>query len=84
MNIDSQLVKESESDSNGNLKSVQLDNGCACCTASEDVAKTFDELMGGGFETGSITECFGEFGSICTAATKESSGEGSNCFESRG
>jgi DNA repair protein RadA len=23
----------------------------------------FDELLGGGFETGSITECFGEFGS---------------------
>jgi len=26
-------------------------------------SKTFDELMGGGFETGSIVECFGEFGS---------------------
>ena len=26
-------------------------------------AKSFDVLMGGGFETGSITECFGEFGS---------------------
>tara|TARA_Y100000310_G_scaffold17224_1_gene17096 strand:+ start:5369 stop:6337 length:969 start_codon:yes stop_codon:yes gene_type:complete len=26
-------------------------------------SKTFDELMEGGFETGSITECFGEFGS---------------------
>lgn len=25
--------------------------------------KAFDELMGGGFETGAITECFGEFGS---------------------
>ncbi|MCB9362397.1 DNA repair and recombination protein RadA [Candidatus Woesearchaeota archaeon] len=25
--------------------------------------KSFDELMGGGFETGAITECFGEFGS---------------------
>ncbi len=24
---------------------------------------SFDKLMGGGFETGSITECFGEFGS---------------------
>jgi len=24
---------------------------------------TFDEVMGGGFETGAITECFGEFGS---------------------
>lgn len=26
-------------------------------------SKTFDELLGGGFETGSIVECFGEFGS---------------------
>lgn len=26
-------------------------------------SKSFDELMGGGFETGAITECFGEFGS---------------------
>ena len=26
-------------------------------------AANFDELMGGGFETGAITECFGEFGS---------------------
>jgi DNA repair protein RadA len=26
-------------------------------------SKTFDEMMGGGFETGAITECFGEFGS---------------------
>jgi DNA repair protein RadA len=26
-------------------------------------AKSFDKLMGGGFETGSITECFGEYGS---------------------
>ncbi len=26
-------------------------------------SETFDELMGGGFETGAITECFGEFGS---------------------
>lgn len=26
-------------------------------------SKAFDTLMGGGFETGSITECFGEFGS---------------------
>lgn len=25
--------------------------------------KVFDDLMGGGFETGAITECFGEFGS---------------------
>lgn len=25
--------------------------------------KTFDELIGGGFETGCISECFGEFGS---------------------
>lgn len=25
--------------------------------------QSFDELLGGGFETGSITECFGEFGS---------------------
>jgi DNA repair protein RadA len=26
-------------------------------------SKAFNELMGGGFETGAITECFGEFGS---------------------
>ncbi|MAF99297.1 MAG: DNA repair and recombination protein RadA [Nanoarchaeota archaeon] len=26
-------------------------------------SQTFDTLMGGGFETGAITECFGEFGS---------------------
>ncbi len=26
-------------------------------------SKAFDELMAGGFETGAITECFGEFGS---------------------
>ena len=26
-------------------------------------SKSFDELMAGGFETGAITECFGEFGS---------------------
>jgi DNA repair protein RadA len=26
-------------------------------------SKGFDEIMGGGFETGAITECFGEFGS---------------------
>jgi DNA repair protein RadA len=26
-------------------------------------SKVFDELMSGGFETGAITECFGEFGS---------------------
>ncbi len=26
-------------------------------------ADTFDNMLGGGFETGSITECFGEFGS---------------------
>ncbi|MBW3022029.1 DNA repair and recombination protein RadA [Candidatus Woesearchaeota archaeon] len=26
-------------------------------------SKAFDNLMGGGFETGAITECFGEFGS---------------------
>jgi DNA repair protein RadA len=26
-------------------------------------SKSFDELMGGGFETGAIVECFGEFGS---------------------
>ena len=26
-------------------------------------SKAFDDLMGGGFETGTITECFGEFGS---------------------
>ncbi|MBD3249762.1 DNA repair and recombination protein RadA [Candidatus Woesearchaeota archaeon] len=26
-------------------------------------SEAFDELMGGGFETGAITECFGEFGS---------------------
>lgn len=26
-------------------------------------SKAFDDLMGGGFESGSITECFGEFGS---------------------
>ena len=26
-------------------------------------SKTFDTLLGGGFETGSIVECFGEFGS---------------------
>ncbi|MBW3014948.1 DNA repair and recombination protein RadA [Candidatus Woesearchaeota archaeon] len=26
-------------------------------------SKAFDELLGGGFETGAITECFGEFGS---------------------
>ncbi|MFT4304296.1 MAG: DNA repair and recombination protein RadA [Candidatus Woesearchaeota archaeon] len=26
-------------------------------------SKAFDDLMGGGFETGAITECFGEFGS---------------------
>jgi DNA repair protein RadA len=26
-------------------------------------SKNFDALMGGGFETGAITECFGEFGS---------------------
>ncbi|MBW2964637.1 DNA repair and recombination protein RadA [Candidatus Woesearchaeota archaeon] len=26
-------------------------------------SKAFDELLGGGFETGSIVECFGEFGS---------------------
>ena len=25
--------------------------------------KAFDELIGGGFETGAISECFGEFGS---------------------
>ncbi len=26
-------------------------------------SESFDEVMGGGFETGAITECFGEFGS---------------------
>lgn len=26
-------------------------------------SESFDEMMGGGFETGAITECFGEFGS---------------------
>ena len=26
-------------------------------------SKTFDEMMGGGFETGAIVECFGEYGS---------------------
>ncbi len=26
-------------------------------------SETFDEVMGGGFETGAITECYGEFGS---------------------
>lgn len=26
-------------------------------------AKAFDDLLGGGFETGAITECFGEYGS---------------------
>ena len=26
-------------------------------------SKAFDEILGGGFETGAITECFGEFGS---------------------
>src|SRR3990167_6914709 len=26
-------------------------------------SQNFDTLMGGGFETGAITECFGEFGS---------------------
>lgn len=26
-------------------------------------SKNFDELLGGGFETGAIVECFGEFGS---------------------
>ncbi|MBS3152504.1 DNA repair and recombination protein RadA [Candidatus Woesearchaeota archaeon] len=29
-------------------------------------SKTFDGLLGGGFEAGSITECFGEFGSSKT------------------
>ncbi len=29
-------------------------------------SKNFDELLGGGFETGSIVECFGEFGSAKT------------------
>ena len=29
-------------------------------------AKGFDALIGGGFETGSISECFGEFGSSKT------------------
>lgn len=29
-------------------------------------AKSFDELLGGGFETGSISECFGEYGSAKT------------------
>ena len=28
--------------------------------------KAFDELMGGGFETGAITECFGQYGSSKT------------------
>jgi DNA repair protein RadA len=29
-------------------------------------SKAFDTLMGGGFETGAVTECFGEFGSSKT------------------
>ncbi|HII72071.1 TPA: DNA repair and recombination protein RadA, partial [Candidatus Woesearchaeota archaeon] len=29
-------------------------------------SKNFDELLGGGFETGAIVECFGEFGSAKT------------------
>ncbi|MBW2966393.1 DNA repair and recombination protein RadA [Candidatus Woesearchaeota archaeon] len=35
------------------------ENGMKITTGS----KTFDTLMGGGFESGAITECFGEFGS---------------------
>jgi DNA repair protein RadA len=42
-------------------------------------SKAFDNLMGGGFETGAITECFGEFGSgktqlahvLCVNAQKQ-------------
>src|SRR3989338_9943081 len=29
-------------------------------------SKAFDEMLGGGFESGSISECFGEFGSSKT------------------
>src|SRR3989344_2412274 len=35
---------------------VKITTGC----------KVFDEMLGGGFETGSISECFGEFGSSKT------------------
>jgi len=54
-------------------------------------SKTFDEMIGGGFETGSISECFGKFGSgksqvahilaITTQLPKEKGGaEGSVVF----
>ena len=51
-------------------------------------AKGFDQLLGGGFETGSISECFGEFGSgksqiahilaVRTQLPKDKGGAGGN------
>ena len=46
-----------------------FESGIELLKKRDDVIKiktycdSFDELMGGGFETGAITECFGEFGS---------------------
>ena len=55
-----------------NNLNMGFESGDAVLTRRQSVKKistgvaSFDALMGGGFETGSITECFGEFGSSKT------------------
>jgi DNA repair protein RadA len=44
-------------------------------------SKAFDELVGGGFESGSITECFGAFGSGKTALAHQLAINGLNIDE---
>ncbi|GBG29421.1 COBW domain-containing protein DDB_G0274527 [Hondaea fermentalgiana] len=45
VNIDAQLVKSVAEDAQGKLVSVQLENGCACCTASDDLVESIESLV---------------------------------------
>ncbi|CAK9012214.1 Putative metal chaperone YciC [Durusdinium trenchii] len=50
VNIDAALVRDVVQGEQGQVQSVQLDNGCACCTASDDLIQTFEELLEGAEE----------------------------------
>mmetsp|Transcript_2683 Transcript_2683/g.4474 ORF Transcript_2683/g.4474 Transcript_2683/m.4474 type:complete len:444 (+) Transcript_2683:173-1504(+) len=45
VNIDAKLVDNVLRDGEGNVSSVQLENGCACCTGSEDLSNSLQQLL---------------------------------------
>jgi len=47
VNIDAQLISEATSE-NGDIVSVQLENGCACCSGSEGLIEGLESLVNSG------------------------------------